>query len=434
MRAKRKTVVSVVLALVALWLVITWLEGHITLPPGHYQLCFACNGQTDEQRFLVEQVDTKLDEGKRRLTSPDAFVTYKIAIDDCEPNRAFWKIKQVEFHLEFSPDGKDWSTLVRIEKFSEREAEKFSRQSCGFSSRLKKAASESGYAYVRFSTVGGQGDSYPAIKYFGLQVSGPKAPEHFHGFSLWWKLMGFLPARLMVIVGLGSVIICKKFWKTRWRLFGLGALLWIASVTGKSIFALLANKPIETALQSVLPRLPANLVFWSYIGLLTGIFECGIFLLLARYLRRKQWTWNQASSVGVGFGAVEAVMLGAAAAIAASLEGPVSSSFDFASWLLGPVERLIALALHTASVTMIFYAFTQRKWGWFVSSFFYKSGVDAVAAFVLLSGTNLLQTHPWFVQLCLFGPFAYAGLYILVLLRRRWSKIDYSGLSSQIEQ
>jgi hypothetical protein len=127
-------------------------------------------------------------------------------------------------------------------------------------------------------------------------------------------------------------------------------------------------------------------------------------------------------------------MLGAAAAIAASLEGPVSSSFDFASWLLGPVERLIALAIHTAAVTMIFYAFTQRKWGWFVGSFFYKSGVDAVAAFVLLSGTNMLQTHPWFVQLCLFGPFAYAGLYTLVLLRRRWSKTDYSGLSSQVEQ
>ena len=434
MRAKRKIVVSVVLGLVVLWLVMTLLERHVTLPPDHYQLSFVCNGQTDEERFLVEQADTIVEDGLRRFTSANGFVTYKIAIGDCEPNRAFWKINQVEFHLEFSPDGEKWSSLVRIERLSNKNPEKFSRQSCGFSPTLSKAASESGYAYFRFSAVGGERQAYPAIKYFGLQVSGPNAPEHFHGFSLWRRLMGFLPARLMVIVGLGSVIICKKLWKTRWRLFGLGALLWIASVTGKAVFAVLTNKPVETALQSVLPRMPANLIFWSYIGLLTGIFECGIFLLLVRYLRRKQWTWSQAGSVGVGFGAVEAVILGAAVAIATSLEGPVSGSLDLASSLLGPVERLIALALHTAAVTMIFYAFAQRKWGWFVGSFFYKSGIDAIAAFVLLSGTNLLQTHPWFVELCLFGPFAVAGLCILVILRRLWSKIDCSELSPRIEQ
>ena len=35
-----------------------------------------------------------------------------------------------------------------------------------------------------------------------------------------------LAPKLMILVGFGAVIICHRLWKTRWRLFGAGALLW----------------------------------------------------------------------------------------------------------------------------------------------------------------------------------------------------------------
>jgi len=434
MRAKRKIVVSVVLGLVVLWLVMTLLERHVTLPPDHYQLSFVCNGQTDEERFLVEQADTIVEDGLRRFTSANGFVTYKIAIGDCELERAFWAINQVEFRLEFSRDGKEWSTIVHISELAQREPEKFSNQSCGLLPEKKKAASEAKVAYYRFRPSGELGDSYPVIKHFGLQVSGPIPPEHFHKFSVWRKFMRLLPARLMVLVGLVPVIILRRCWKTPWRLFGLGAVLWIVSVAAKLGFALLANKPVGKALHAILPTFPADLAFWLYIGLLTGIFECGIFLLLIKYIRRRQWTWKDATSVGVGFGAVEAITLGIGMAIATTMKSNVSGELNQAVVILwhAPVERLVAMAVHAASVVMIIYALTQRKWGWFVASFLYKSGVDAVASFVFLSGADLMKTHPWFVELCLFGPFAYAGLCILLVLRRLWNKKDDIQAPAQI--
>ena len=436
MRLKRRTVISIILAVVVLWVLINWLRGRSSLPPDQFHLSFSCNGEAKEKQFLLEQADTIVEDGLRRFTSANGFVTYKIAIGDCELERAFWAINRVEFRLEFSQDGKEWSTIVHISELAQREPEKFSNQSCGLLPEKKKAASEAKVTYFRFRTSDTAVDSYPAIKYFGLQVSGPTPPEHFHKFSLWRKLIRLLPARLMVLAGLIPVIILRKWWKIPWRLFGLGAVLWIVSVAAKLGFALLANNPVEKALHAILPTFPADLVFWLYIGLLTGIFECGIFLLLTKYIRRKQWTWNDATSVGVGFGAVEAITLGVAMAIAMSIKSSVSGELNQAVVILwhAPVERLIAIALHAASVAMIIYALTQRKWRWFVASFLYKSGVDAVAAFVLLSRADLMKAQPWFVELCLFGPFAYAGLYILLVLRRLWRIGDSTQLSAQTKQ
>jgi hypothetical protein len=96
----------------------------------------------------------------------------------------------------------------------------------------------------------------------------------------------------------------------------------------------------------------------------------------------------------------------------------MATAIDVSS-LIGSVERLIALAIHAASAVMIIYALTQRKWGWFVAAFFYKSLVDAVAGFAILSG--LWETRPWFVELALVGPFGYAGLLILFVLCRGWN-------------
>lgn len=434
MRLKRRTVIRVILTVVVLLVLINWLRGRSSLPPNQFQLSFYCNGEAEEKQFLLEQADTVVEDGLRRFTSANGFVTYKIAIGDCELERAFWAINRVEFRLEFSQDGKEWSTIVHISKLAQREPEKFSNHSCGFSPEKKKAASEPQVVYYRFRPSGELGDSYPAIKHFGLKVSGPIPPEHFHKFSVWPRFIRLLPARLMVLVGLVPVIILRKWWKTPWRLFALGAVLWIVSVAAKLGFALLGNNPVEKALHAILPTFPADIAFWLYIGLLTGIFECGIFLLLIKYIRRRQWTFKDATSAGVGFGAVEAIALGIAMAIATSMKISVSGELNQAVVILwhAPVERLIAIAVHAASVAMIIYALTQRKWGWFVASFLYKSGVDALASFVFLARADLMKTQPWFVELCLFGPFACAGLCILLVLRRLWNKKDDIQAPAQV--
>jgi len=244
-------------------------------------------------------------------------------------------------------------------------------------------------------------------------------PAGFQRFSAKRKLLALLPARLMVLVGLLAVIISWRCWKTPPRLFGLGALLWTVSVAGKIAFATVANDPVRTWLGTHWAS-SGDLVYWCYIGLLTGVFECGIFLLIARPLRRKEWKWQEACSVGIGFGGAEAIVLGVVGAVSYALRDASGVGLPAAFTLVGPVERLIALAVHAASTVMIIYALTRKKRGWFAAAFLYKSAIDAVAAFVALSAPNLMATRPWAVELCLFGPFAYVGVYVLFALRRRW--------------
>jgi uncharacterized membrane protein YhfC len=229
-----------------------------------------------------------------------------------------------------------------------------------------------------------------------------------------------MPAGLMILVGLTAVVLCQVLWRTRLRVFGLGALLWVVSVAVKVGLAFLGNEPVSHALHSLLPKFPADLVNWIYIGLLTGITEVGIFLVLTQFFQRRQWTWKDAASVGVGFGAIEAIMLAASIAAAVALGKMPVGGTGMSSALVPSLERLIAVVVHTAAAVMIIYAITKGKWGWFWTSFAYKTGIDSVAGYLLLGGNAVLGAHPWFVELCLFGPFAYVGLVVLVVLRNRW--------------
>jgi uncharacterized membrane protein YhfC len=168
----------------------------------------------------------------------------------------------------------------------------------------------------------------------------------------------------------------------------------------------------------------ADLLFWCYIGLLTGIFECGIFLVFAPLIKRRQWPLGQALALGLGFGAVEAVVLGFFASIASIFTSPTSAPFDVLTWsnaFVGPFERLLTLPIHTVSVVLIVRALIKRQWRWFWASFVYKSAVDGVAAWLLLSGTNLLSHH-WLMEWICFAPFALLGIIGLLYMSRIWAK------------
>jgi hypothetical protein len=82
---------------------------------------------------------------------------------------------------------------------------------------------------------------------------------------------------------------------------------------------------------------------------------------------------------------------------------------------------LIALAIHVAAKVMILRALVDRKWRWFWVSFVYKSAVDGVAAWVILSGTGL-RSSPWLMRWLCFMPFALIGLWALLYLRRGWKE------------
>jgi uncharacterized membrane protein YhfC len=94
-----------------------------------------------------------------------------------------------------------------------------------------------------------------------------------------------------------------------WGALGLGALAWGVAVALKFAWAIPFNPPIYTAVNQALPSLGVPL-FALYIGALTGIFEVGLMALLLSYTRLGKAAWPHTLAFGIGFGAIEALLLG----------------------------------------------------------------------------------------------------------------------------
>jgi len=174
---------------------------------------------------------------------------------------------------------------------------------------------------------------------------------------------------------------------------------------------------------------------WLYEGLLTGVFECGVVLAFAYFIRRiRQADWQEAVGFGAGFGAVEAFLLGLSSFVLILLailipEGLppkllalVTSEMESPLVIPAPIlERMIAILIHIFSSLLIIYALQTRKWRWFWASFFYKTLVDGIAGFVHITYgiENLTTLGVWLLELGLL-PFGIIGAWGSWALRRRW--------------
>ncbi len=234
----------------------------------------------------------------------------------------------------------------------------------------------------------------------------------------------------MVIVGAASI----WFWRTRshaqWRWFWVGAAVWIVGVALKFAWAVPLNAPILQGLKSALPHWAYLVAGSIYVGLLTGVFEIGITLLAGLMWRRM--TADAARGVAVGFGAggFEAMLLGLAAmaAAATALVDPtsaVSGSFAVAAmapvrlfWLVGIVERMLAIACHVSSRALVLFGIARGKWWPAVAGFLLMTAVDAVAGFAILSGM-VGRVNPWWIELAI-APFAVVSIPIVAWCVRNW--------------
>ena len=234
----------------------------------------------------------------------------------------------------------------------------------------------------------------------------------------------------MIAVAVGAVLFWQRRTRRAWVEVGLGALAWTVGVALKVAWALPLNKRVIAALTAHLGRAggPAS---WVYVGLLTGVFEVGVTWLIVRYTRLRRVDRAGATAFGVGFGAIEALLLGLG-----SLVGMTAAAFFWSKlppeaqtalgaqtttrWVI-PVpiyERVYALLAHVVSCVLVVEAVQQGKARWFWVSFAYKSAIDASAAWALMAwDIRASFAHQlWFelvLSLCVF-----ASLALLPLARR----------------
>jgi len=240
----------------------------------------------------------------------------------------------------------------------------------------------------------------------------------------------FLGALGKLAAGIVPVAWWRRGRKGLWGALALGLLAWIIGVALKVAWALPTNKAILGLFTRVLPPTLAAVVSHAYIGLLTGVFECGLVLLVAWRTRLRQADWAQAMAFGLGKGGGEAVVLGLVALVqavvmaamgqrATSLLTPeqhaaVAQMATAASAGSAMLERLAALAAHIFSSVLIVYGLRVRQQRWFWLSFAYLSAVDALAAWgIAVYGSSLPLRPLFFVYLALISAIGLVGLHLL---------------------
>jgi uncharacterized membrane protein YhfC len=251
-------------------------------------------------------------------------------------------------------------------------------------------------------------------------------------YSLQWKpdeIEVATVSTLALLGGLGMIAVAMGFViytalrKLGWGYLGLGALAWVVTVALKFAWTIPINSVVYNGLYDAFPEVIAAPLFYLYVGALTGVFEVGIVWLVMRYTRLGRVSWKRALAFGIGFGAVEALLLGliSLGTVLAALVVPglfplealeQVSRLNNALYGLAPIlERFFIVLVHILANVLIFYAIAQRKPKWFWLALIYKTGIDAVAAFAQFWGVETLAKI-WILEavVALWGLVGWLGI------------------------
>ncbi|KPK64860.1 hypothetical protein AMJ83_01440 [candidate division WOR_3 bacterium SM23_42] len=243
---------------------------------------------------------------------------------------------------------------------------------------------------------------------------------------------------LVVLITIFIVLWWKKSLQTSWKWLLIGAGVWFVGVLFKFVLAYLANAPVFAFIKSSLGHTGYLILGSTYIGLLTGIFEIGMTLVFALLIRGIYDNPRRALSVGLGAGVVEALLIGLSSlgSYVTALTGAVNSAAMMSAlsqamvvtpflWLIGSVERIIAILCHTSSRALVLFAVAQHKARYFWAGFFILTAIDAVAGYVHLAGL-INKVSTWWIELLLL-PFAVGSVFIIKWCYENWIMVRKSG-------
>lgn len=244
-----------------------------------------------------------------------------------------------------------------------------------------------------------------------------------------------MPSLGMILVSLAFVMYAARKRLLGWRELGLGALFWVLTVFVKFAFAIPVNPVVYRVLGVSYDDLfsPGNLTAYFYIGALTGIFEAGLAYLILRKSRWGKATWDQALVFGIGFGVVEALLLGLVGlfsslaafispdALPVSTLGGLAQNATLALGLAPVVERLFVIFAHIFTCVLIFHAIAsgETKWAWL--AVLYKTLLDTPAGFAAFWGVAGSAARVWTIEAFVIF-FGLIGLWGTIQIARRYPR------------
>ncbi len=208
---------------------------------------------------------------------------------------------------------------------------------------------------------------------------------------------------LMIAMPIALGIYLARRMGKRWKLFLVGAVLFVASQVLHIPFNLIVLNPILEQIGFGQGNFGAALLLGALLlGLSAGLFEEITRWLGLRYWIKEARTWSSSLMYGAGWGGMEAILVGLAvlwaltqallwergflqSLIPADQLALVDEQFA-AYWdtplflnLLGAAERSFALMLHLSLSVMVMRVFTHNNRLWLVAAIAWHTFVNAVA-------------------------------------------------------
>ena len=236
----------------------------------------------------------------------------------------------------------------------------------------------------------------------------------------------------MILVGIFSILWSLNY-GSKLSLILVGFLAWIVSIGLKLAWSIQTNKKIINYLEKKFSSKLSGPITWTYIGSLTGIFECGISLLFVLFIPSLfNANWQDIIGFGIGFGAIESIILGLIS-LTSNLYFLIKPStapkeikklwkkykkYSVTAISTPIVERATTIPIHTLTKILIVLAVQQNMYYLFWLSFFFKSLVDSVAGWshFKLKITNWKKPKQiWFIELImiLFGILSIIGIVLI---------------------
>lgn len=212
---------------------------------------------------------------------------------------------------------------------------------------------------------------------------------------------------LMIAMPLALGVVLAKRWKVEWKIFGIGAVVFIAS----QVLHIPFNQWVLSAgierFGLAGAKSGSGLVALAVLyGLSAGVFEESARYLTYRFWLKDERIWKSAVMFGAGHGGIEAILLGALALYALIqalvLRGSnltqvlppeqiqlAQSQLEFywsMPWhlaLMGAVERVGALCFHLSAAVLVLQAFTRQNPLWVGAAIIWHTAINALALIAL---------------------------------------------------
>lgn len=244
---------------------------------------------------------------------------------------------------------------------------------------------------------------------------------------------------VLLLAGLIPISAYKKKTNVPVSIILFGAAAWFFPVALKSTFAYFFNTPINIFLASIYIPL-----YYVYVGLLTGVFEILVPLLIILRYKSRFTSVNHQIGFGIGFGSVEAIIIGITTltsflavryfpaqipsqlldSLSQSLSGTTSEFFVRA--FTGGIERLSATAVHVFCAFMLFMFVYHKKRLYLLAPILLKTMTDGLALYFTANRVSSLYFEGFYFAvgvLCLF--------IMLKIMKSNQLKLNYEAEAAE---